>query len=263
MKKLVSIILSAMLLLTLTGCASKDYSKANDLFINENYEEALALYEKLGDYEDALSRVAQCKDELLFDELVGTWESDDIDYTDYFMYGASLGEDGDDFLKYLDVPKFALKLNMEIKEDGSAVCSYDMDALTETMDTLVANLEKAYYAYLEDELTAEASSSGVTLKDFFDFYGVSSVAELSDVIMGGHISEYFESLVNELLKELESNGEFTGSVKVVDGKLVTDGADSESLTYDASNKTISLNGENPDMAGVAPIFPIVLKKVTK
>ncbi len=47
-----------------TGCDSNKYDKANKLYEQGEYHEALKLYEKLGNYEDALDKVEICKKQI-------------------------------------------------------------------------------------------------------------------------------------------------------------------------------------------------------
>ena len=61
MKKIATIVISAILLLALTGCDSSDYKKATELFNSGNYAEAQTMFEALGDYEDSAEMVLECK----------------------------------------------------------------------------------------------------------------------------------------------------------------------------------------------------------
>lgn len=56
MKKVLALVLCFCMALSLTACKSGDYEKAKKLFDAGKYEEALALYEKLGDYEDSAEK---------------------------------------------------------------------------------------------------------------------------------------------------------------------------------------------------------------
>lgn len=50
----------------LTGCNSSDYKKATQLYSEGNYEEALELFTKLGDYEDSEQLAAACQKDLMY-----------------------------------------------------------------------------------------------------------------------------------------------------------------------------------------------------
>ena len=60
---LVCLLLTSFLL---TGCNSSDYKKATQLYSEGNYEEALALFTKLGDYEDSAQMAAACQKGLMY-----------------------------------------------------------------------------------------------------------------------------------------------------------------------------------------------------
>ena len=53
MKKVTAFILGLSLVCSLSGCKSTDYSRGKKFFENGEYENAIKLFEKLGDYEDA------------------------------------------------------------------------------------------------------------------------------------------------------------------------------------------------------------------
>lgn len=53
MKRIVALILVLSMVLVLCGCSSSNYKKAVDLYEKGNYEEAMTLFEKVGDYEDS------------------------------------------------------------------------------------------------------------------------------------------------------------------------------------------------------------------
>lgn len=60
---LVCLLLASFLL---TGCNSSDYKKATQLYSEGNYEDALALFTKLGDYEDSAQMAAACQKGLMY-----------------------------------------------------------------------------------------------------------------------------------------------------------------------------------------------------
>ena len=60
MKRITALILTAAMLLTLTGCDSSDYKKAASLYESGEYAEAAEMFEALGDYKDSADRVKAC-----------------------------------------------------------------------------------------------------------------------------------------------------------------------------------------------------------
>lgn len=61
LKKILLGVLTAVLLLTFTACDSRDYNEAVNLFQSGRYDEALTIFQELGDYQDSPQRVLQCK----------------------------------------------------------------------------------------------------------------------------------------------------------------------------------------------------------
>lgn len=71
-RKILSLLLSMVLILpVVTGCDSKkaDYDKAVALFNDESYEEALAIFDGLGTYEDSQSYATDCMEK----QIMGMW----------------------------------------------------------------------------------------------------------------------------------------------------------------------------------------------
>jgi len=60
MKKILCL-LAAVALLLLAGCKSGDYKKATELYEGGNYEEAVSIFQELGDYENSVDMVTACK----------------------------------------------------------------------------------------------------------------------------------------------------------------------------------------------------------
>ena len=53
MKKCISLLVFLALMLPLAGCKYSDYQKAQDLAENGDYDDAIAVYQELGDYKDS------------------------------------------------------------------------------------------------------------------------------------------------------------------------------------------------------------------
>jgi len=61
MRKICVLALAVVLLFSLTACKSNDYKEAMELYANEEYDAALAIFTELGDYENSVSMMAKCK----------------------------------------------------------------------------------------------------------------------------------------------------------------------------------------------------------
>lgn len=60
MKKILSVILALALMVSLCACDSMDYKKAMSAYEAGNYQEARAMFEELGDYENSADMVTAC-----------------------------------------------------------------------------------------------------------------------------------------------------------------------------------------------------------
>lgn len=74
MKRVGTIAIVLALMCFLVGCDSNNFEKANALYEEGNYQEALSLYEKLGNYENAEEMAALCQKE------IGMRENADYDF---------------------------------------------------------------------------------------------------------------------------------------------------------------------------------------
>ena len=61
MKKFIALLLTFLLVISLTGCKGSDYKQAMELYANDDYAAALAIFTELGDYKDSSSMVSKCK----------------------------------------------------------------------------------------------------------------------------------------------------------------------------------------------------------
>lgn len=60
MKKIIALILTLLLVVSLTSCKSSDYKEAMSYYVDGKYEVACELFKKLGDYEESLKMVSKC-----------------------------------------------------------------------------------------------------------------------------------------------------------------------------------------------------------
>lgn len=70
--------ISLVILLSLTGCKSSEYQKAQELAENGDYKGAIAAYQELGDYKDSEERVSDLERkviELKIDALINQYQS--------------------------------------------------------------------------------------------------------------------------------------------------------------------------------------------
>lgn len=64
MKKVIALLCLLALLVSLCACASSNFAKANTLYNRGSYEEAIVLFESLGDYENSEEMILACRYEM-------------------------------------------------------------------------------------------------------------------------------------------------------------------------------------------------------
>lgn len=90
MKKLVSLILVMAMVLSLCACGkADDYEAAIALMEAGNYEEAIAAFTELGDYEDSAQKLEECENILSYAEAVALFEAEQ--YEEALAILSSLG----------------------------------------------------------------------------------------------------------------------------------------------------------------------------
>ena len=60
MKKFIALLLTFLLVISLTGCKGSDYKQAMELYANDDYAAALAIFTELGDYKDSAESLKEC-----------------------------------------------------------------------------------------------------------------------------------------------------------------------------------------------------------
>lgn len=149
LKKILSIFLLVIVLCSsFTACSSQEFKKANQLFEEGNYKEALELYQDLGEYGDAQEKAKTCEriigmDEKADNEFLAKIEesilgrmktSNDKDYATLVnteltllagfkekeFYDSELKRLAEKYIEGLNIQKDALKKqrNMNIRSNG-------------------------------------------------------------------------------------------------------------------------------------------------
>lgn len=110
MKKIFACVLVLALALSLAGCASGDYKKAQELFDQGDYEAASRIYSSLEDYQDSAEKLKECRYQqacaaleqgqyeravLLFQQLGEYQDSQDKILESQYREAVSLFEEGD------------------------------------------------------------------------------------------------------------------------------------------------------------------------
>lgn len=91
MKKLLSLILVMAMVLSLCACGkADDYEAAIALMEAGNYEEAMAAFTELGDYEDSAQKLEECENILAYAEAVALFDAEQ--YEDALAIFSALGD---------------------------------------------------------------------------------------------------------------------------------------------------------------------------
>ena len=84
MRRFAAGLLVLLIVLSLTGCNSSDYRKAEKLFNGGSYEAAMVKFKKLGDYKDSPERVQICLDRMASDAV------NNMDYKSAYLWYTQL-----------------------------------------------------------------------------------------------------------------------------------------------------------------------------
>lgn len=191
MKKIFALLLSVMLLVCLTGCASSDYKKATETMEAKDYAAAAAAFEALGDYKDSADLALECgykNAEALLD---------DGEYDDAADAFEALGDykDAEEMISECSYQKavaamddkdyetaIALFTELGDYEDAGEYLEKAGQALlaTKYLGTWKAFLDLESIVY--DELAAELEISSEEVASFFDFsgYGVDFLLNVAE-----------------------------------------------------------------------------------
>ena len=184
--------------------------------------------------------------------IVGTWEAE-IDFTKAMNEKMALD---DEIAEYIKIKDFKFTLRATINEDGT----YKFIATEESVNKAFDNLKKSMVSGFEAYFNDMAEEYEMSVNDFLDAMGVSSVEEFVDLSFDEEVGDEF---VDELVSE--------GVYKIKDGKFYTsdDGEDeideSEYEEYTLSAKQFKLTkyvGEDDEKSEVAEyIYPMIFKRV--
>ena len=144
MRKILSLICLILLIVGLTGCKSDDYELAVTLQGAEAYEEALAIYTVLGEYEDSVSRAALCQDAL--DQIAAQAAAE-----------AAYDDAAQALLRRNEILTAAIASAQAVRDSGAPLDQ----SLALVMDTTIANAKESLKApvYAPREMDALAAAT--------------------------------------------------------------------------------------------------------
>ena len=93
MKKILSVILGIVMVLSLCSCASSKYEEATELMARGDYISAKQILIEIIDYENSEELLAECEDKITVKKLLGNW-SEKGEKNDPVRLYARFNEDG-------------------------------------------------------------------------------------------------------------------------------------------------------------------------
>ena len=219
-----------------------DYRNAIELYATENYEEAAALFEALGDYEDSKSFLEKCAAFTLAENIVGRWESEEVDMTDMFkgVFMEQMAALGFESIEPEGVEKVTLVQWYSFEEYGVVRVGFTEESFADFLASLAEIMKSTMLSVTEQELIAVAEENAVTFDDLLIALEVSSVQEYLEFALGMSLDELFEAIFGGDILSAEST-EVSGVWFIRDGKLnVIVGEEHEEAEYDMEKDTITM-----------------------
>ena len=219
------------------GIYAAKYGMAGKLEADGKTEEALVIYDELGDYEDCLKKAKQLHFALEAGELFGIWTVE-ADNTDEFL--ASMDESsGMELSPYFSDMKLIFNTSLEIKNDGTATVSVDADDLANFLDEMESKMQVAMLDVFRKSVEAELAGTGYGWNDLLRELGATDVKEVWQASVGMSIEEFvaaFRESMEESLSEVTANG--TASLE--EGRLVLQFNEvSSELNYEVKDDTLT------------------------
>lgn len=281
MKKVIGILLAAVLALGLFGCSASDYKKAETAMEAGDYAGAKEIFDGLGDYKDstelgkkcgyeiALAKleakdysgakadfealdgysnseeyISKAEDGIIMQKIVGEWVVPDVQLDVGFE---ALGEvfDGEaDISEYADkFEPICYDIRMTINDDGTVESTLYFEP--GTLETYTERYTEFLYLVVEQTFEQSCIADGYTMEELYAETGTSSVGELFALASGITLEEYVASAIYESGMAYAFDEDYTydsGDAAVKDGVItITLGAGYEKGEYDAALDTIVIN----------------------
>ena len=206
-RKLLALLLAAVLLLSLAGCTSKD----------ENLRE----------------------------KLTGSWQCE-VDISKTLLNGMASGIGDDDALAWavnnMTLDTLMLRFDLEIEADSSYTMCVSSQSVQEMIDSAAPAITKMMRDYLEAILTEACAQANITLDTLFQYSEVTSLDEYVEKEMGISIDAFVLELLqlsfdDSGLEDLREDG----TVSVKDGKITLHSSEyTYPADYDEKTDTLTL-----------------------
>ena len=295
MKKVIGILLAAVMALGLFGCSASDYKKAEAAmesgdyagakeifdglgdykdsaelgkkcgyevavakFEAEDYSGAKVDFEALGEYSDSEEYVQKAMDGIIFHNIVGEWEAE-VDYSETVKLLLNGWSDNSGFGLRRDVieevPDIMITLHLTVNDDGT-VSAYEY-IKPEDAELLDEMLLEWYRELARETIPVACESMGITVEEWLEEQGAESIDEaLEDML-----SEMEDELSFSELSDPETTMD-TGTVTVENGEIIImRGYGDETGVYNVKNDTIEIDFENSDALFMLVFDDFVYKRV--
>ena len=220
-KRILSIALAALLMLSLTACSASDYKAAGALYQAGDYKAAAGKYAALGDYKDSAELavksvydfavetfqadkyaesielflqvedyqdsedyITRAREAIVRQSVLGEWKCDldvSAEYAESFSDGFSLTNDSDPS-EYFDFSGASVRYLLTLNEDDTYILDVDKAAYDESLKVIGEKLKSGMVKMIEDEVMAEAEAAGFTMDDLLAELGVESITDLINMV---------------------------------------------------------------------------------
>lgn len=221
-----------------------DYRIALELYAGENWAEAAEKFDALDDYEGSKKYLAKCRDEIMAEKIVGTWETEPVDLTNLLkaviqQEMEALGYYG---LSYDDVESISVVQTYSFEDYGVVKTSFTDESFGEFLRVMVQTMKSTMLAVSGQELIYVAEQYGVSYEEVLSALGVSSVQEYLESSLGMSLDELFSLYFGEdSMIDFAALSSVSGVWYVQDGKLCAIvGEEREEAEYDFDSDTITM-----------------------
>lgn len=138
------IVLEAIIAISLFGCNSSDYKKAMNYYNNSEYESAIAIFEKISDYEDSSEMIIKCKYDMAMKQIEdGDYENAKTIFKELAGY-----ENSSDMVKECDY-KQATKYMDEGKYKDARELFISLNKYKDSSELIVESAKKMFIDYVK------------------------------------------------------------------------------------------------------------------
>ncbi len=163
MKKLFCVACVLVLCLSLAGCNSSQYKDATSLYEAGEYEDAMALFQELGDYEDSAKMVKHCK----YDRATELFDDENYEDARTIFDELDTYQDSDDMVKLCDYNIATLLLEDDSYAEAKAIFE-ELDDYKDSADLCLECDYRSAEASFAAEDYETAISIYSTIPDYLD-----------------------------------------------------------------------------------------------